>query len=206
MQILIETIADVKEEELEKKPDYITEKRWEKIQSLRAVEDKKRSLAAGRLLARMCKELAVENPVYQDGEKGKPYIKNCPDIAFNLSHSGEYVTLAYHPKSAEVGIDIQKIRKLSEGMQKRILHPKEITENSFHEMSEDEKNLFQNRIWAIKESYVKMTGEGLSHDFRNIYTEIEKGVITDESGRSAMFFETDAPQGYVIAVAEEKHE
>ena len=75
-----------------------------------------------------------------------------------------------------------------------------------YEMSEDEKNLFQNRIWAIKESYVKMTGEGLSHDFRNIYTEIEKGVITDESGRSAMFFEPDAPQGYVIAVAEEKHE
>lgn len=206
MRILIETIADVQEEELERKPDYITEKRWKKIQSLKALEDKKRSLAAGRLLARMCKELAVENPVYQTGEKGKPYLKNCPDFVFNLSHSGEYVALAYHQKSTEVGIDIQKIRKLSDGMQKRILHPKEISENCYDEMSEEEKNLFQNRIWAIKESYVKMTGEGLLHDFRNIYADIKNRTITDERGRSAVFFEPDAPQGYVIAVAEEKHE
>lgn len=62
------------------------------------------------------------------------------------------------------------------------------------------ENLLLNRIWAIKESYVKMTGEGLSHDFRKLCIDFEEGTVTDENGLSAYYKELEVPDGYVAAV------
>ena len=64
---------------------------------------------------------------------------------------------------------------------------------------EDEK-LLLNRIWAIKESYVKMTGEGLGHDFRKICVDLKEHIVTDENGGSVAFFEPEIPDDYVMSV------
>lgn len=198
MEIILESTRTVMEQDLEAKPDYITDARWDKIQTIKHIEDKKRSLLAGRLLHRMYEAIGIGDSVYATEKNGKPYLRNHPNVEFSISHSGEYAALVYHTDGTRIGIDIQQIRKMSEGIPKRILHPKERIPE---ELTEDEQNQYLNRVWAIKESYVKMTGDGLSQDFRKLFIDMEKGTVTDENDIEARFAEPMAPQGYVMAVS-----
>ena len=215
MKILIDTIEAIIETDLLDKPEYVTDERWEKVLRIRPLEDKKRCLLAGKLLHQMCEECGVKEPVYGTVESGKPVLSSHLQIAFSLSHSGEYVVLVYGENAKAVGVDIQQIRKVSEGVKKRILHEKEWmyfqNEGGQKDVSMKEtdailieKNRLLNRIWAIKESYVKMTGEGLSHDFRKLCIDFEEGIVTDEKGNRACYEELEAPDGYVVAVTMDK--
>lgn len=211
MNVLIEDISSVQDEDLQNKPDYVTDERWKKILRIRPLEDKKRSLLAGKLLCQMCEKYGIANPVYGTVGSGKPILLDHSQLAFSLSHSGEYVVLVYDEVVKAIGVDIQQIRAVSEGVKKRILHEKEWLhfhnagdqkDVSIKEMDEilTMENLLLNRIWAIKESYVKMTGEGLSHDFRKLCIDFEKGTVTDENLLSAYYKELEVPDGYVAAV------
>lgn len=215
MKIVIETISSIAETDLQSKPEYVTDERWEKVLRIRSLEDKKRSLLAGKLLHQMCEECGVKEPVYGTVESGKPVLSSHLKIAFSLSHSGEYVVIVYGENAKAVGVDIQQIRVVSEGVKKRILHEKEWMYFQNEGKQKDvlmkevdsiliEKNRLLNRIWAIKESYVKMTGEGLAHDFRKLCIDFEEGTVTDEKGNQACYEELEAPDGYVAAVTMDK--
>lgn len=199
MKILVKNIHSLGDASLllTGKPKYVDEKRWKKMQSMKSDEDKLRSVASGYLLHEMCKELDITELRYGYQDKGKPYMEDHENVAFNLSHSGEYAVLAYHEKASSIGIDIQKIRVLREGMKKRILHEKEEIPRG---ISKEEEVRYLNRIWAIKESYVKMTGDGLSLDFRKIYIDFEKNTVKAEGCENAHFTEYDDLEDYVMAV------
>ena len=205
MKLLIENITSVGEMDLQNKPDYVTDERWERVCRIRPIEDKKRSLLAGKLLDQMCRECDIEEPEYGVEMSGKPILLNAPELAFNLSHSGEYVLLAYKKGVKSIGVDVQKIRNASDGLKRRLLHTEEwrfIEEKMgvLEGTQTEEALVVLNRIWAIKESFVKMTGEGLSHDFRKICIDFEKKEVSDEMGRVFSFLEPDMPKGYVAAV------
>ena len=200
MKVLIENISSVDKQDLMAKPEYITDERWEKVTRIRPLEDKKRSVLAGKLQCRMCEECRVVNPVYGIAPGGKPVLLNYPQLVFNLSHSGEYVILCYQEGAKSIGVDIQKIREVSTGLKKRILHENESAWLKERFSGAEVPVIILNRIWAIKESYVKMTGEGLSHDFRKLCIDFENSTICDESGSVVSFLEPDMPNGYVAAV------
>lgn len=106
---------------------------------------------------------------------GKPYLKDCPDIYFNLSHSGEYAVCVI--ADCEIGVDIQQYRKnIKEGILKKVLHE---SEKALYEACGEEKEAFFYHIWAAKEAYAKYTGEGLAVDFRLLCTDLTKREITD---------------------------
>lgn len=192
MEVRMENIASVEDVNLQEKPEYVTEERWERIQRLGQGENRKRSLLAGKLLYQMCKSCEIENPMYGTIANAKPVLTSHPQLAFNLSHSGDYVVLVYEKNAEAIGVDIQQIRDISEGMQKKILHKKE------WEYPLD--NILLNRIWAIKESVVKMTGKGLATDFRSLYVDMEHRIVTNDDGKSVSYKELPAPDGYVMAV------
>lgn len=198
------------------KPHFIDDVRWKKIQSLKMDKDKLRSLASRDLLYKMCVELGIENPRYEYGEKGKPYMAGYENITFNLSHSGEYAVLAYNEigdakedskQSAEdvslyaIGIDIQQIRPLHDGMETRILHKKEQVPEG---ISKEEEIVYLNRVWCIKESYAKMTGEGLALDFRKIFIDFEKGIVSAKDCKTAYFREHHGLSGYALSICATK--
>ena len=204
MKVLIENISSVDDRDLMEKPDYISDERWEKVGRIQPLEDKKRSLLAGKLQYRMCEECGATNPVYGIATGGKPVLLNYPQIVFNLSHSGEYVILGYQKGAKSIGVDIQKIKEVSDGFKKRILHENETVWLKEHFLASEVPITILNRIWAIKESYVKMTGEGLSHDFRKLCIDFDKKTICDESGSAVSFLEPEVPNGYVAAMVIEE--
>lgn len=93
------------------------------------------------------------------GAHGKPYFKDKTSFPFfNISHSGNYAVCATAP--FEVGIDIQKIQKVSLMLLKRVLTKEELLQV---EQSERKEASFC-KIWAKKESYVKWSGQGITRE------------------------------------------
>lgn len=180
----------------------LSKQRQEKIEACKIEADKKRSLAAGLLLKYMCDENEVGNPVYEKNHQGKPYIsKSEYKVCFNLSHSGKYAVCAYGPE--EVGVDVQEKRVTSEAMVGRFLNHMEM-----EDLPEDltERITIVNRLWCIKESFVKLIGLGLAYDMRDCVVDLAKRHIIDVSGRydTAYFMEYPLENEYHLAVSSMK--
>lgn len=95
-------------------------------------------------------------------EKGKPYFSGGKPY-FNLSHSGNKVCVAISD-SYEIGVDIQKESNFSPNMIKRVFSENERNSVAFF----GGHNLFFTKLWAVKESYLKYTGTGISFDLKSI--------------------------------------
>lgn len=98
------------------------------------------------------------------GQQGKPYIIGCEQFQYNLSHSGEYVVLAYGEE--RLGVDIEQIRNKDIAVARRCFTEKEYDyvihgDESCDSEQADVQSRFS-RVWTMKESYLKMTGEGIS--------------------------------------------
>lgn len=94
---------------------------------------------------------------------GKPYLVRCPDIHFNISHSGNWAVCAAGP--VELGIDIQYHRNARFGkLAEKILNEEEW---AAYRTAEDPIRCFYD-IWTRKESYLKYTGEGIRRDLRRL--------------------------------------
>ncbi len=143
--------------------DRLDMERQEKVMRTRNEKDQVRILAAGLLL-----QYAVEQELdrkipgtslcIRQKEGGKPYLVDYPQIHFNLSHSGEMVACAIG--TIEVGVDIQQLVPVKEKVAARFFTEKENERlRQCATAKEYEKQFFQ--YWCRKESYLKLTGEGL---------------------------------------------
>lgn len=148
--------------------------RREKIERLRFDKDKRLSLGAGLLLRKVMEDAGIDPltvPAY--GENGKPYLKEHPCFHYNLSHSEEGVLCI--ASGEEAGCDTEYAGAKRENIAERIFYPEEL---SLWEREKDEKKktaLFF-RLWTLKESYLKCTGEGFSAGPRSF------GVLPEENG------------------------
>ena len=113
---------------------------------------------------------------YTYGPHGKPYIAGEKSIHFSLSHSGEYVLLAVSDR--EVGADIQQIKDVRfDTLAKHFMTEEEYGQWN-REPEEARKELFY-QIWAGKEAYLKLTGEGMTAGFRTVYYDDAKQTMVD---------------------------
>ena len=105
------------------------------------------------------------------GENGKPYIDGNP-VFFNLSHSGEYVLGITADR--EAGCDIQKVKTCRGSVVNRFFHS---DEKSYIEAAADsaERDRRYTRVWALRESLVKCTGEGLRRDMKSFHFSFRDG-------------------------------
>ena len=95
-------------------------------------------------------------PPMARGGKGKPYFPGLPGRAFNLSHSGPLALCALD--SRPVGVDIQVVRPFRPGLPRRVCSDREL---AWVGEGADRWERFA-LLWALKESRVKYTGEGLT--------------------------------------------
>lgn len=97
------------------------------------------------------------------GTHGKPALSDSFFPHFNISHSGKYAVCAL--SEVPCGIDIQEKKELrNHRIFEKILSEKEQNEVLF---STDKAAAFY-KYWARKESFLKLTGQGITVDLREI--------------------------------------
>ena len=114
----------------------------------------------GRLLEYAVSRLyriGVPELLRSKGEHGKPYFCVPPEIRVNISHSGNLVMCAV--SDFEIGIDVQKCMN-TDRIAKKIMSPDEYEKYLTSPGRED----FFFRVWVMKESYVKWTGDGITRE------------------------------------------
>ena len=99
-------------------------------------------------------------PSFLYNEHGAPSLPGGP--YFSLSHSKRGIAVAISDEP--IGIDIEAIRPLSEGLVQRAMNPQEQAQIAAAANPEQEFI----RLWTRKEAYVKMQGTGIISDMHKI--------------------------------------
>lgn len=139
--------------------DTVPTWRKEKIDRLRRQEERVRSLAAELLLRRALADVGVTQYTVGCGENGKPYLVDHPSVFFNLSHAGGVVMCAVSDR--KVGCDVEKIVPGREALANRFFTAGEAAHINAQPTDEQKTALFF-RYWTLKESFMKVTGRGMS--------------------------------------------
>lgn len=93
----------------------------------------------------------------------------------NLSHSKSLAMVAVDPeKEACVGCDVEKISELRMKLAKRFFTPEEYEHVLCQEAKEEKISLFY-RYWVLKESFIKVTREGMSRPLNSFSALWEDG-------------------------------
>ncbi|MBM6804467.1 4'-phosphopantetheinyl transferase superfamily protein, partial [Mediterraneibacter glycyrrhizinilyticus] len=143
------------------KPDEIYVERF-KVQ-----EDRFRS-AAGKIITKLLASKYLHIPLncisIRTGNYGKPEIVlgKSPHLAFSISHSGDYVVLAFGLKRV-IGVDVEQVKELPEYL--------ELAQHFFtqEESSEIKEIRHFYNYWTAKEAYVKALGVGLQKPLDSFY-------------------------------------
>ena len=166
MTLLLEPdLSSYSDEKYEADLRRLPPQRYEKAMTYRFLADRKRCVRAYMLLWEgLAREYGVEEaPVF-------------PGLPFSLSHSGNAVLCALdcHP----VGADIEMIRRKN---LEYLLSVFSDPEQASIERAASPEVCFT-RLWTRKESYLKLTGEGLTG------TKALREIPTEDNG--AVHFET----------------
>ena len=181
--------------------------RQEKIDSLRFQKDRQLSLGAWLLLEAALRDWGYEDALPIDrNPHGKPFLKNCPGLHFNLSHSGSRVLCAL--SDGEVGCDIQQMGEMNLQLARRFFSPEEVA--ALTARKEESRREYFYRLWALKESFVKAVGLGLALPLQEFSVLLsEKEIRLEQSrfpDRQFFFREWDAGEGYACACCAETPE
>lgn len=114
--------------------------------------DRVMSVVAGSCMESLAESLDTE---IVRSPNGKPVFGR-DDMHLSVSHSGGLVAVAW--SDMPVGVDLQRIVPMG-NIADRILSPKE------RDMMTDRSDRSLVRVWTRKESYVKLTGDGISKRF-----------------------------------------
>lgn len=136
----------------------------------------------------LLQEYGIVADVRQENGK-KPYLENFPQIYFNISHTRGLVVCGI--SSRAIGVDAEYIRDFDVRLMRRVCSAEEI--DYVNENTGEAKERFF-RLWTVKESYLKYTGEGLSRPMRQI----------TESIPGAAFRRFRFQNKYMISICEEE--
>ena len=163
----------------------------------RREEDQRLCLSAYLLLQRALREEygLSEVPPFCIGEHGKPVLEGYPDIHFNLSHCREAVAcvVSTHP----VGIDIEMVDSYDEALLPTTMNEKE--QQMILESPHPESTFI--RFWTMKESLLKLTGEGITDNLPSVLSKLE---ATGESQNIS--FQTTFHNRYIYTVASKEQD
>lgn len=166
--------------------------------------DRHSSIAARgalRVLLSAYTEIPVRKIAFDYSGNGKPHVMDS-DIEFNVSHSGEWVVLAFG-RNRNVGVDVEKIKREIDvqAIASRYFTLEEI---ALIEKAEDRHALFF-QLWARKEAYVKARGSGLFRELNRVSVPIEQGGLPERGEKDGWIFQRlEAGSKYAAAVVTDK--
>lgn len=170
--------------------------KMEKVIRYRMPDDRKRSLGAGIIIRKILDENGLTESCLRYSDNEKPVVDG---LFFNVSHAGDYVVGVL--SDCEVGCDIEKNANA----------PLEVAEHYFYHSELAYIKAAKNKdkafftLWTLKESYMKMTGRGMSlplDSFEVVPT--ADGFVLGKSSERPCFFETMEFDGYIFSVSSER--
>lgn len=211
MEIYAVNIAEDLEMSLyEKFISYIDQKKAKKIHRLLNRKDKIRTLIGDILIRSVaCDHLQISNEAiqYEYNDYGKPKLKGWHRFHFNVSHSGDWVVAVVDERPS--GIDIEQVNSI-EYMEiaERFFSKQEFDWLRTQDADKGPENFY--KLWTLKESYIKLIGDGLSIPLDSFSVIIEKDddIYVEESSdkyeeRYLRLFSIDT--NHVMAVCSENH-
>lgn len=170
--------------------DAVDRNRMERIKTLRNEKERLRSIYAGLLLRHAFLEEGYDEELWQQieivkGNYGKPYMSNCKDFFYSLSHSGEWVICA--ADHAEIGADIQEVGGLKMAVAGRFYAAGEYDRLLQDAFDKSRQTAEMYRMWAAKESCVKLTGRGIGAGISKYVTDSAYTHIMDMEENSQFY-------------------
>ena len=151
--------------------------RRQKIAALRNGKDRCRILGASLALNAALQLYGLNEGAmeFDLGDQGKPVLRDHPDLHFSLSHAGDYAICSMGAQ--EIGNDIERVRPGKLRVADRFFAEEEKAWLYRADLPEEqESRMF--RLWTIKESFLKVTGFGMSLPLRDftVYMEDDGAV------------------------------
>ncbi len=170
----------------------VPESRKQKIASFRHAESQRLSLGVGLLLVLALEEEGIDGRQARiaEGQWGKPFLPDHPNLHFSLSHSGKWAMCALGNRP--LGCDVEATGRGNEKLSKRFFHPEE--QQVLAMLAPDTRPEWQReftRIWTRKESWLKADGRGLSLGMESF------SVLADQPG--IHYSEMSGTDGYAFA-------
>ena len=189
----------------EKKGENLSKYRINKVNNFIFEKDKKLSLGAGILLDQGLNQIynLTESEVeIVFNEYGKPYIKNHPQIHFNISHTSKMSICVF--SSSVVGCDIETIREYNQ----------EVVNRCFSDLEKEyilkarNKNVAFTRIWIHKEAFFKCIGTGLNKKMNQVSIIIKDNSISIDQNiyKGEYIFQERKINNYLISICYKKDE
>ncbi|MEQ1529363.1 MAG: 4'-phosphopantetheinyl transferase superfamily protein [Methylococcales bacterium] len=98
---------------------------------------------------------------FNKSRHGKPYLLDYPDLAFNMSHSGQQLLIGIaHNCRLGVDIEVAKPRTNLAGLVNKCFADTEA--DYWRQLPEEQKTPEFYRFWTAKEAFVKATGQGIA--------------------------------------------
>ncbi len=156
----------------------------ERAARFRFERDRDRFVAGRGLLRRLLGRYLQTDPQaveFTYSAEGKPALAGAfaaSGLHFNLAHSEGLALLAV-TRAGPVGIDVERIRALSDAAElvSRFFSARESA--AFRLLPEDQKPAAFFSLWTRKEAWLKATGEGLAH----LLARVEVSFLPGESAR-----------------------
>lgn len=111
--------------------------------------------------------------IIERNEYGKPYIKNNPNLHFNISHTKDMIVCAVSEKS--IGVDIETVRPTYNRIAEKFFSVKE---QEYIFKSKDGQDVRFCEIWTRKEAYVKWIGKGMLMPFKSFDVIHDNRIVT----------------------------
>lgn len=160
VEIYAMSIAAVLDKPVDDLLPLFTRDRQAEILKFRFNADRNRT-AYGELLVRhLLSErtgMAMENISFVRDKLGKPFCRQS-EFQFNISHSGKWVVCSIG--KVLNGVDVETSQEIDMAIAKEHFLLNEY--NHLQMMPDEERNAALLKLWTVKESYLKYTGEGLS--------------------------------------------
>ncbi|CEF68608.1 L-aminoadipate-semialdehyde dehydrogenase-phosphopantetheinyl transferase [Strongyloides ratti] len=175
----------------------VTKEEFEKICRFRYREDSLASLAGKLILRQMAKKItgtSWDEIKFDRTERGKPFLSFPPNTNFgmNISHQGDYVAFA-SSCSPNVGVDCMRLdisrnNKTADeyiNSMSKSASPNELSLMKTQPTDAMKMTVFY-RIWCLKESILKATGQGMINDL----TTIDFQINTSDRYRPGSFIKS----------------
>lgn len=148
----------------------VSPERRDKAARFRFREDAMRT-AAGELLLQRLIGAGDGALAFRYSPRGKPELVGHPGVYHNISHAGRFVVCVCGDEP--VGIDVEELRPVDEGLAESCFTKLELA--YLEEAADTTERLSRfYALWTGKESYIKLTGEGLFRPLHSFAVRVEK--------------------------------